>query len=106
MDYNPDNWVVLKISNEEEVLYKVLAGWSGGYTTGDSWRLNSGITSVEKQAYLYGFYGSSGSVYWCHQGSYGLRMGTAGIYNDLVSQFGDKIDMMPEDTNWENLVNL
>lgn len=100
MDYKPDNWVVLKISNEEEVLYKVLAGWSGGYTTGDSWRLNSGITSVEKQAYLYGFYGSSGSVYWCHQGSYGLRMNNVDIYKKLVKAFPDKVELMPEDTDW------
>ena len=66
-EYTPHSWVVLKITSSEETLYKVLGGWSGGYLDGDSWRMNSGITGVEKQAYLYGFYGSSGSVYWCHQ---------------------------------------
>lgn len=102
-EYTPDNWVVLKITQGEETLYKVLGGWSGGYLDGDYWRLNSGITGVEKQAYLYGFYGSSGSVYWCHQGSYYLTMANAGIYNKLKKYFGDAVELMPEDTNWHEV---
>ena len=110
-EYTPDNWVVLKLTQQlktgntgygrkEQVLYKVLAGWSGGYLDGDSWRMNSGITGVEKQAHLYGFYGSSGSVYWCHQGGYRLRMNNAGVYNQIKERFGDAVELMPEDTNW------
>jgi DUF1365 family protein len=97
VDYNPDNWVILKIKpvKSADPLYKVLAGCSQG----DSWRMNSGITRVEKQAQLYGFYGSSGSVYWCHQGSYGLRMNGVDIYNELKERHRD-IQLMPEDTNW------
>ena len=102
-EYTPDNWVVLKITSGEETFYKVLGGWSGGYLDGDSWRMNSGITGVEKQAYLYGFYGSSGSVYWCHQGGYGLRMNNAGVYNQLKERFGDAVELMPEDTNWREI---
>jgi len=102
-EYTPDNWVVLKITQGEETLYKVLGGWSGGYLDGDYWRLNSGITGVEKQAYLYGFYGSSGSVYWCHQGSYYLTMANAGIYNKLKKHFGEAVELMPEDTNWHEV---
>ena len=102
-EYTPDNWVVLKITYSEETLYKVLGGWSGGYLDGDSWRMNSGITGVEKQAHLYGFYGSSGSVYWCHQGGYGLRMNNAGVYNQLKERFGDTVELMPEDTDWMNM---
>ena len=99
-EYTPDNWVVLKIDNDGKTLYKVLAGWSGGYLEGDSWRMNSGITSAEKQAYMYGFYGSSGSVYWCHVSSYRLSMATGGIYNQLKEKFGDVVELMPEETNW------
>jgi hypothetical protein len=103
-EYTPHNWVILKIINEDEILYKVLAGWSGGYLDGDSWRMNSGITGVDKQAYLWGFYGSSGSVYWCHQGSYRLTMATSGTYNQLKKKFGDAVEIMPEDTDWTTLV--
>lgn len=101
-EYHPDNWVVLKLKSGKEAypVYKVLAGWNGGYLDGDSWRMNSGITGVEKQAYLYGFYGSSGSVYWCLEGEYRLTMATSGIYNELKERFGDNIEIMPEDTNW------
>ena len=102
--HTPDSWVVLKITTETEVIYKVLAGWSGGYLTGDSWRLNSGITLAFVREDSVDFYGNSGSLYVCQKGTYGLRMGTSGIYNDIVSRFGDKIEMMPEDTDWRTLV--
>ena len=103
-EYTPHNWVVLKIQNNEEIFYKVLAGWSGGYLDGDSWRMNSGITGVEKQAHLYGFYGSSGSVYWCHKDAYRLTMATSEVYNQLKEKFGDAVEIMPEDTDWGELV--
>ena len=102
-EYTPDNWVVLKIQNNEEILYKVLAGWSGGYATGDSWRMNSGITGFEAQTHLYGFYGSSGSVYWCHKDAYRLTMANSGVYNELKEKFGDVVELMPEDTDWSKV---
>ena len=105
-DYIPDSWVVLKITTDYDLMYKVLAGWSGGYLTGDSWRLNSGIDIVFEREDQVDFYGNSGSLYICRKGTYGLGMGTSGIYNDLVSRFGDAVEMMPEDTDWRNLVNI
>jgi len=104
-EYNPDNWVVLKIVNEGETLYKVLAGWSGGYLDGDSWRLNSGITEVkgDSDGSLF-FYGHSGSCYTCHPERYRLTMAIAGVYNQLKEKFGDAIEMMPEDTDWREIV--
>lgn len=82
--YNPDRFVILKIDYESEVLYKVLAGWSGGYTSGDSWKLNSGITKVEDLGEIIRFHGYSGSIYEVYKGSEGLSMATAGIYNELM----------------------
>ena len=110
-EYLPDSWVELKINHEGQTLYKVLGGCSGGYLDGDSWRMNSGIVSVETfgDLYgfygftfgdLYGFYGLSGSVYWCRQGAYGLTMATSGIYNKLKERVGDAVELMPEDTDW------
>jgi|TARA_R110000822_G_scaffold279299_2_gene401067 hypothetical protein len=63
--YRPDNWVIVEIANDDGIFYKVLAGWSGGYLDGDSWRMNSGITEVEEKEDYYLFYGQSGSVYKC-----------------------------------------
>ena len=41
--YQPDNWIIVELPNNTG--YKILAGWSGGYLHGNSWRLNSGIKS-------------------------------------------------------------
>jgi hypothetical protein len=107
-EYNPDNWVVLKVKEGKGTFpfYKVLAGWSGGYLSGDSWRINSGVTEVKDAGDYYEFYGESGSCYRCHKEGYGLRMNNAGVYKDLCLQqeFDGQIILMPEDTDWSILV--
>jgi hypothetical protein len=107
-EYNPDNWVVLKVKEGKGTFpfYEVLAGWSGGYLSGDSWRINSGVTEVKDAGDYYEFYGESGSCYRCHKEGYGLRMNNAGVYKDLCLQqeFDGQIILMPEDTDWSILV--
>ena len=102
MTYTPDNWVVIKF-NSDTPHYKVLAGWSGGYTTGDSWRMNSGIVRVEDQGDRLGFYGASGSCYSCGKNSYGLRMNNGYIWDKLQNLHGDKVELLDEDTNWSTM---
>lgn len=92
----PDSWVVLKISDG---LYKVLAGWSGGYLHGSSWQLNSGIKRAEKVDGHFRFHGYSGSIYQCSPKAYGLRMSTMGAYEYLK----DKVELLPENTDWLSL---
>lgn len=98
--YTPDNWVVVKITTEKETLYKVLAGWSGGYLYGDSWQLNSGIVRVEKEGDYFLFYGYSGSCYKCHKEGYCLRGNTSGTWERLKEKLKYRIEIVPEDTNW------
>ena len=103
-EYMPDNWVVLKIAVEDSpVIYKVLAGWSGGYLDGDYWRMNSGITRAVEHEKYWEFYGSSGSCYVCHKGQYRLRMNNSGVYNQLKNIYFDEVTMMDEDTNWNEV---
>ena len=102
-DYHPDSWVVLKIEQGATPIYKVLGGWSGGYLQGDSWRMNSGITEVEIYGEHYIFRGNSGSEYWCHRSTYGLKMNTAGIYKSLIMLDTIKVDLMDEKTKWSKL---
>lgn len=97
--YAPDNWVVIKIKSDDPH-YRVLAGWSGGYLHGTSWKLNSGITSVTVDGNVFAFAGSSGSVYNCHKDAYGLRMNNAYIWNQLQDRYGDKVELMSEETDW------
>lgn len=73
--------------DDGEIGYKVLAGWSGGYATGDSWKLNSGITGFRRDAdgYCY-FEGYTGSVYKCHTSSETVRMSIVGVLSELLAQ--------------------
>lgn len=102
MMYEPNNWVVIKI-NGKDPHYRVLAGWSGGYLEGSSWRMNSGITKVEEDDDAYYFSGSSGSKYRCGKQSYGLRHNNAYVWDNLVTRHGDNVEMLPEDTDWNSV---
>lgn len=102
MSYKPDNWVIIKV-NGDNPHYRVLAGWSGGYTTGDSWRMNSGVLSVSTEEDYYLFKGSSGSTYKCHKDSYGLRINNQYVWNSLKDKYKDKVELMDEDTDWLNM---
>lgn len=83
----PDKWILVKVTTEDkEVLYKILAGWYGGYTTGDSWKLNSGIESVEEFPEYYLVKGFSGSIYRCFKNSEGLSVYTNSIYTYYKTQ--------------------
>jgi hypothetical protein len=95
----PDNWVIIKIK-EDKPFYKILAGWSGGYTSGSSWRMNSGVDSVEETDTHYKFYGESGSCYVCHKEAYGLRMNNSYVWTALKERHGDKVELIDED-NWK-----
>ena len=101
--YYPDNWVVLKLNNENKTLYKVLAGWSGGYLGGDEWRMNSGITKATIGGKHVIFEGTSGSQYRCHRDAYRLTMANSWVYNQLKERFGGAVQLMPEDTEWMDL---
>jgi hypothetical protein len=101
-EYCPDNWVVIKIYGSP-IHYKVLAGWSGGYLSGSSWKLNSGVTKVEESGDYYLFHGSSGSVYKCHKEAYCLRNNNAYVWNALQEKYGDKVELLEENTDWHNM---
>ena len=92
-DYYPDCWVIVKFTGSAvgpEPLYKVLAGWYGGFARGDSWKLNSGVVGVKVEDTSYSFEGSSGSVYHCHTTSERLSNLTASTYNWFIEQNKDR----------------
>lgn len=97
-EYHPDNWVIIKF-NGPDPHYRVLAGWSGGYATSDSWRMNSGIVRHEFDGEYWRFYGSTGSCYVCHVDSYGLKINNAYIWNRLQELHGELVEML-EDQAW------
>ena len=68
--YTPDSWVIVKIQYEKyETIYKVLAGWSGSYLYGASWKLSSGIVTFEDKGEYYESLQDSGSTYMLYKSS-------------------------------------
>ena len=72
MSYYPDKFVVLEFNIRGDIFHKVFAGWYGGYGGGDSWKLNSGITTTLLENDIFTFYGYSGSTYICNKCIYGM----------------------------------
>lgn len=65
MNYTPDTYQFIKLSSDKDtdVIVKLFAVWVGGYLTGDSWKLNSGVTKIAKDDDVFHVHGYSGSVY-------------------------------------------
>ena len=106
-EYMPDRWCVIRIPGPKETVYKVFASWSGSYTGGDSWKLNSGITQAVLVDGAWEFEGTSGSVYKCRVGSYGANAYGAGVLDDMIRRThegtGIDIEILDEHTNWAGL---
>lgn len=103
-EYYPSCWAIIRMTHNEHVIYKVLGGWNGSYTYGDSWRLNSGIEKAEYdiQQDVWRFYGSSGSVYVCHPDQYGLRTPTYPVWQQMLERYPNNVQLL-ENQNWEEV---
>lgn len=88
-EYTPDAWVILKITTESETLYKVLAGWHGGYLNSDYWKLNSGITNIIDKDKYYEIHGYSGSVYLCYKSMERLTSLTGSVLSSFQKQISE-----------------
>jgi hypothetical protein len=93
-EYTPDVWVVLEFMTPSMTtpVRKVFAGWYGGYTGSDNWKLNSGITEVRKVEDWFEFDGYSGSTYRCHANNYkmsGIMYNVIGNWLKQAEQHGD-----------------
>ncbi len=94
--YTPDKWLLVKIGGTDPH-YRVFGSWGGGYTSGDSWRLNSGITRVEEDEKYYYFYGGSGSCYACNKNMYGATAYGWGVIQGYVDE--DRFTIMEKPDN-------
>ena len=80
--YNPDVWEVLELSTlEDGAVRKVFAGWYGGYTGSDSWKLSSMINKVTETETHYEFLCESGSTYTCNKMSQKMSMYMMTVYS-------------------------
>lgn len=70
--YVPHAWQIVRITEQDgSQHHRVIAGWRGSYLEGPSWRINSGINSLEDFGDYIEFYGGSGSIYRCYKDSEG-----------------------------------
>ncbi len=87
--YTPNRWVLVKINNRGDAHYRFLAGWYGGFTSGDSWKLSSGLVedklTIDKQGCFVSPQ-SSGSCYVVHPGAYGMSMLMSSIANSFLKE--------------------
>jgi len=84
--YNPDRWVIVKITNPKTVIHKVLGSWSGGYLDSDNWRMSSGLEKIEEEGDYFLMHSYSGSIYKCHKDGNGLTTLRSSIYNNIEKQ--------------------
>ena len=96
MSYYPDGWFLVQINNREIQYYKIFGSWAGGYLDGDAWRMNSGVVKCEYKDNRYLFYGASGSIYSCHEESYGRTTAYNGqILQDIIQNSHGTIQAIP-----------
>lgn len=97
--YNPDRWLLVKI-NGKDPHYRVFACWYGGYLGSDSWRMNSGITSIREDDNYYIFSGSSGSEYFCHKKSHGISSYGSSVLHSMIEKSPElNMEIVSEETN-------
>lgn len=91
--YTPDKWVMVELKTPKETLYKVLASWYGGFAGSNSWKLSSGVTSVNETEEAYEYTNYSGSLYVCYKGIYGMSMYTMSIYSSWADQASEGVSI-------------
>lgn len=79
--YYPSCWVIVEVTGTEtNTHHKVLAGFPGGYTYGNSWRLSSAVAKIVDRVEFYEIYTYTGSAYYCAKNSEAFNYYTQSIY--------------------------
>lgn len=103
--YTPDSWTILRMTTPEETVYKVLASWYGGFDTGDSWKLSSGITEVNDFEGYYDLPQYSGSSYHCYKSSEHMSVLMAAMLNSWQEQAKMKGSVSIEAISMEHFID-
>lgn len=89
----PGNWKICKISGSEvgEPYYRLLCSWYGSYTTGDSWKMSSGVTKIYDKVTYYEIHNVSKSIYACFKNCEGFSVYGSSIYSSYTKQNSDAL---------------
>lgn len=89
--YTPDTWSILLFNSPTYgKIHKVFAGWYGGFTQGDSWKLSSGIVSMEDSEKHFSSLQESGSIYNLYKNSEKLSSYQLGILGGWREQMAEQ----------------
>jgi len=94
--YVPDAWVILKIveADSGKKIFRVLSGFFGGFTQGDSWRCNSGITKIKDEGDRLSIEGFSGSTITAVKTKNGLIGITEEVLKTWKSKYKGTIEII------------
>lgn len=99
--YIPDKWVIIKLTSHVGTHYRVVGSWYGGYTSGDSWKISSGIEAAHYEDYKYIFPQTSSSIYHCDEDNYGMSFYTQEVlisYMNRADESGElEITLLSEE---------
>lgn len=102
-EYVPDRWVLLKITTPDAPpTFKVFATWYGSFTTGDSWKLSSGVCGLAVIDNVIYFENVSGSMYICNTN----RVGTSGYTGGILQSFKDPVPTGVTIEEWSDLATV
>ena len=93
--YTPDVWVIVEISGSKvpETYRRILSGWYGGFTNGDSWKMSSGILDIIDRGDHWEIPNHSGSVYFCYKNREQFSRYTSSIYESYTDQNNEEFIM-------------
>lgn len=95
-EYNPDSWYIIKISDlkNNSHHYRILCSWSGSYLWGSSWKISSGIESVEDCGDHFVMPQTSGSVYRIYK----TQQRMSGQMSSILSFYSERSEDMTIET--------
>lgn len=103
-EYYPDRWKVIKLDHNGETFYKVMAGWSGGYCHGDSWKLSSCVEFISEDENAITFRNNSGSRYICNKMSEGFTSYSYSVFLSIQEETNKPdSDIAMEEISYSNL---
>lgn len=94
-EYTPDHWVIVEFSGTKvpQTYRRVLAGWYGGFVSGDSWKMSSGVEDMIDRGTYWEIPNHSGSVYICHKNNEGFSGYLFNIFSSYASDNSEEITM-------------
>lgn len=96
--YWPDTWKILSLNTSSgDTIYKIFAGWYGGFSQGDSWKLSSAMFDLKDEGDFYSSLQESGSTYNLHKNAEKLssyQMSILSMWEDQLQQNGAEIKIV------------